>query len=321
MLPRATNTRSDRESVKGKIGGRTHEISRLIGRSLRAVLDYRALGENTIVLGLRRPPGRRRHPDRVHHRRLRRPARRGLLAAGARAAQRRAAAGLGGGGLGRGGRRHADARPLLHRGLRGRGRHERGHGWPGRLHRDPGHRRAGALRSGRARPTARSRRDRLPPAHRASQHQALGASEGRPGHPQRQEAGRAAPDHRLPRCARTLEVLGSRRRAGVSGTGRDRVDVRGQRLDQGPSLRGGHRPAGAGRRLRAGGRRPQRHAGRPLGALGRARRQRTRTTTSCCSGSWPTCRPNDERRASSAPWRWSGRTATRPPGVARCLVG
>src|ERR671912_2754886 len=50
MLPRATNTRSDRESVKGKIGGRTHEISRLIGRSLRAIIDYSALGENTIVI-------------------------------------------------------------------------------------------------------------------------------------------------------------------------------------------------------------------------------------------------------------------------------
>jgi ribonuclease PH len=50
MLPRATLTRSDRESVRGKIGGRTHEISRLIGRSLRAVIDYKALGENTIVL-------------------------------------------------------------------------------------------------------------------------------------------------------------------------------------------------------------------------------------------------------------------------------
>src|SRR5512144_2837778 len=50
MLPRATNTRGDRESVRGRIGGRTHEISRLIGRSLRAVIDYRALGENTIVL-------------------------------------------------------------------------------------------------------------------------------------------------------------------------------------------------------------------------------------------------------------------------------
>jgi ribonuclease PH len=50
MLPRATNSRNDRESVRGKIGGRTHEISRLIGRSLRAVVDMKALGENTIVL-------------------------------------------------------------------------------------------------------------------------------------------------------------------------------------------------------------------------------------------------------------------------------
>jgi ribonuclease PH len=48
MLPRATHTRSDRESVKGRIGGRTHEISRLIGRSLRAAVDLKALGENTI---------------------------------------------------------------------------------------------------------------------------------------------------------------------------------------------------------------------------------------------------------------------------------
>lgn len=50
MLPRATNTRNSRESRKGKIGGRTHEISRLIGRSLRAVIDYKALGENTITI-------------------------------------------------------------------------------------------------------------------------------------------------------------------------------------------------------------------------------------------------------------------------------
>jgi ribonuclease PH len=50
MLPRATNTRSDRESVKGRVGGRTHEISRLIGRSLRACVDLKALGENSIVL-------------------------------------------------------------------------------------------------------------------------------------------------------------------------------------------------------------------------------------------------------------------------------
>ena len=50
MLPRSTNDRMQRESVRGKIGGRTHEISRLIGRSLRAVVDLKALGENTIVI-------------------------------------------------------------------------------------------------------------------------------------------------------------------------------------------------------------------------------------------------------------------------------
>ncbi|KQQ94556.1 MULTISPECIES: ribonuclease PH [Microbacteriaceae] len=50
MLPRSTNSRMDRESVKGRIGGRTHEISRLIGRSLRAVVDMKALGENTLVI-------------------------------------------------------------------------------------------------------------------------------------------------------------------------------------------------------------------------------------------------------------------------------
>jgi ribonuclease PH len=50
MLPRATNTRNDRESVKGRLGGRTHEISRLIGRSLRAVINTKGLGENTIMI-------------------------------------------------------------------------------------------------------------------------------------------------------------------------------------------------------------------------------------------------------------------------------
>jgi ribonuclease PH len=50
MLPRSTHTRSDRESVRGRIGGRTHEISRLIGRSLRGCIDLAALGENTIAL-------------------------------------------------------------------------------------------------------------------------------------------------------------------------------------------------------------------------------------------------------------------------------
>ncbi len=50
MIPRSTNDRMDREAVKGKVGGRTHEISRLIGRSLRGIIDLKALGENTILL-------------------------------------------------------------------------------------------------------------------------------------------------------------------------------------------------------------------------------------------------------------------------------
>jgi ribonuclease PH len=50
MLPRATLTRSPRESERGKVGGRTHEIQRLIGRSLRAVVDMQALGERTVIL-------------------------------------------------------------------------------------------------------------------------------------------------------------------------------------------------------------------------------------------------------------------------------
>lgn len=50
MLPRATTTRNDREAVKGRLGGRTQEISRLVGRALRACVDYKALGEATIQL-------------------------------------------------------------------------------------------------------------------------------------------------------------------------------------------------------------------------------------------------------------------------------
>ena len=50
MLPRATLTRTARESERGKVGGRTHEIQRLIGRSLRGVVDMTALGERTVIL-------------------------------------------------------------------------------------------------------------------------------------------------------------------------------------------------------------------------------------------------------------------------------
>ena len=50
MLPRSTHTRNQRESSKGKVGGRTHEIQRLIGRSLRAVMDLTLLGERSILI-------------------------------------------------------------------------------------------------------------------------------------------------------------------------------------------------------------------------------------------------------------------------------
>jgi ribonuclease PH len=50
MLPSSTHERSERESVRGRVGGRTHEISRLIGRALRACIDLAALGENTIAV-------------------------------------------------------------------------------------------------------------------------------------------------------------------------------------------------------------------------------------------------------------------------------
>src|SRR3954466_9175325 len=50
MLPRATAERSERESVKGRLGGRTHEIQRLVGRSLRGVVDLSKMGERTITL-------------------------------------------------------------------------------------------------------------------------------------------------------------------------------------------------------------------------------------------------------------------------------
>ena len=125
MLPASTNTRSDRESVKGRIGGRTHEISRLIGRSLRAVIDYRALGENTIVLDcdvLQADGGTRTAAitgayvalaDAIAH----------LRSTGR--ADRRAADRLGRGGQRRHHRRRAAARPALRGGRARRDRHER----------------------------------------------------------------------------------------------------------------------------------------------------------------------------------------------------
>ena len=68
MLPRATHTRSPREAAKGKQSGRTQEIQRLIGRSLRAVTNMAALGERTVTLDCDVLAGRRRHAHRGDHR-------------------------------------------------------------------------------------------------------------------------------------------------------------------------------------------------------------------------------------------------------------
>ena len=77
MLPRSTHTRSDREAARGKQSGRTQEIQRLIGRSLRAVFDLARARRAHDPARLRRAPGRRRHAHRGDHRRLRRRPRRG----------------------------------------------------------------------------------------------------------------------------------------------------------------------------------------------------------------------------------------------------
>ena len=71
MLPRATHTRMQREAARGGQGGRTMEIQRLIGRSLRACVDRQGPGRACHHPRLRRDPGRWRHPHRRHHRCLR----------------------------------------------------------------------------------------------------------------------------------------------------------------------------------------------------------------------------------------------------------
>ena len=70
MLPRSTHTRTDREAARGKQSGRTQEIQRLIGRSLRAVVDLAGDGRAPDQHRLRRAAGRRRHAHRRHHRLL-----------------------------------------------------------------------------------------------------------------------------------------------------------------------------------------------------------------------------------------------------------
>jgi hypothetical protein len=148
MLPRATHTRSDREAARGKQSGRTQEIQRLIGRSLRSVFDLQALGERTLTLDcdVLQADGGTRTASITGAWVAAHDALGTLMARGAMAAApaRRGGRRLGGHVAGR-----AGSRPGLPGGFRLRYRHECRDDRAGRLRRDPGHGRGGALRPSR----------------------------------------------------------------------------------------------------------------------------------------------------------------------------
>jgi hypothetical protein len=253
MLPRATHTRGDREAARGKQSGRTQEIQRLIGRSLRAVFDLKKLGERTIHLDcdvLQADGGTRTAAitgafvaaqDAVNK----------LLAP---ASWPLAHHGPGGRHLGGHRRRHAAARPRVRRGRGLRHRHERRHDRRRPLRRSAGHgRRRGlhARRDGRAAaawPTrasaswwaCSSRRSRAARPVRARRQ----SGRASPGLQQPRQAGRAAGS-----CSPPLGV--TLVRAGRAGRPRGRGAVphlRRERAGQGAPRRAAQRPAGAGRR-------------------------------------------------------------------------
>jgi ribonuclease PH len=157
MLPRATHDRMVRESARGKQGGRTLEIQRLVGRALRAVVDLEAMGERQIIIDcdvLQADGGTRTAAisggyvalhDAVSH----------CLKSGS--TEEKPAARPAGGGLGWNLQRRAGARSRLRRGLPGRNRHEPGdeRGWRG--NRDSGNRRGPRLPPRRTRRNARTR--------------------------------------------------------------------------------------------------------------------------------------------------------------------
>ena len=145
MLPRATSTRTSRE--RGQLGGRTQEIQRLIGRSVRAMLDDFALGEYTLKIDCDVLAGRRRHADGSDHRRMRRARRRVRLDGRAGEAQAVAGAASRRGGERRRRRRRAATRSRLRGGRRRRRRHECRDEQRRPVRRSAGHGRARHVRS------------------------------------------------------------------------------------------------------------------------------------------------------------------------------
>ena len=153
LLPASTGERTDREAARGKQGGRTVEIQRLIGRALRGVVDFQALGERTVYLDcdvLQADGGTR---CAAITRRVRRGAARARPVRALEGAHR-----LGRRGLGRRRRRRVAARPRLLRGLERRRRRERRDDRRRPLRRGAGDRGEGAVRPRAARRAARPRR-------------------------------------------------------------------------------------------------------------------------------------------------------------------
>ena len=272
MLPASTNTRSDRESVKGRIGGRTHEISRLIGRSLRAVIDYKALGENTIVLDcdvLQADGGTRTAAitgayvalaDAVAHLRSQ-GALTGEPLTGSVAA---VSVGI------------IDGVPRLDLPYEEDVRAETDMNvvmtGDGQLRRGAGHRRGRGLRPRRARRAARARPRRAAPTSPGCSRRRSPASEVPRSSSPRATRKKLAEMRADPRRARARRRgARARRRGGVRRAGRGPARLRGQRPAQGAGRAGRDRAAVARRRQRAVRRRAQRDARACCRRAGRGR--------------------------------------------------
>ncbi len=306
MLPRATAERTQRESVKGRIGGRTHEIQRLIGRSLRGVVDLTRLGERTITIDcdvLQADGGTRTASITGGYV--------ALAAALITYGMERHLDGQGRGRVGRHRQRRALARPRLLGGFARRGRLQRRRHRRRRLRRAPGHGRGQAVRPGGGGRPARPGRRRPGAAVR-------GAGRGarhRPALMRRRLLVATRSAHKLRELRELLVARADRprvaRRARDRGRpGRGRGHVRDERRDQGALRAPRERAADARRRLRPRGRRARRRARRPHPPLRRRGRHRRGEQRQAARARSTGCRPSDAARATCACWRWRCRVAT-----------
>ena len=287
MLPASTGRAQPRDSTRGRPDGRTVEIQRLIGRSLRAVIDLDALGERTVYLDcdvLEADGGTRCAAITGAYVALK-LALDELVERGD--ARERAAARLGRGGVVRGRRRAARARPRLPRGLDRRGRHERRDDRRGRAGRGAGDRRGRRVLARVARPAARAGGARASRSCARAQDEAVGAPAAERALVTTLEPCRFVLATRNRHKLRELGALLAR-----TGSSRcpDEVELPPETgttfaenaLIKAARPRRGHRQAGARRRLRHRGRGARRRARHPLGPLrGRAARPTSRTSRSC----------------------------------------